>query len=154
VAEGVRIFREHYAGVYKEGTRLLPGAERTLRELAARGYGLGVATNKPEVFSVSLLDSLGVGAYVKAVRGARDDVRLKPEPDLLLEAVAALGMEPAQALYVGDMHVDVETARRAQVDILLVPTGSTSPEELREQHGPRVLPSLEHLLTLLPPTPA
>ena len=36
VAEGIKIFRGHYARVCVSGTRLLPGAERTLRELAGR----------------------------------------------------------------------------------------------------------------------
>jgi phosphoglycolate phosphatase len=151
VAEGVRLFREHYARVYEQLTRLLPGAEPTLRELAARGYPLAVATNKPENFSRSLLHSLGVGDYVSSVHGARDGVRLKPEPDLLLEAVEALGVTRAEALYVGDMHVDVETASRAGVEVLLVPTGSTGPQELRRHHGPRVLAGLDRLLGILPP---
>src|SRR5207245_274548 len=59
-----------------------------------------------------------------AVLGPEDVPRPKPAPDMLLAALAQLGVPPAAALYVGDMVVDIETARGADVAVWVVPTGS------------------------------
>ena len=40
----------------------------------------------------------------------------KPAPDHLLYAMSELGVSAADTIYVGDMNVDYETAKRAEVD--------------------------------------
>jgi phosphoglycolate phosphatase len=60
-----------------------------------------------------------------------------------------LGVTPEQALYVGDMVVDIQTARAAGVRVWVIATGSDSPEAL-DQAGPdRRLGSLHDLVDLL-----
>jgi phosphoglycolate phosphatase-like HAD superfamily hydrolase len=49
---------------------------------------------------------------------------------MLKRACALLGVAPAEALYVGDMPLDVETAARAGMPHLLVPTGAVPADEL------------------------
>jgi phosphoglycolate phosphatase-like HAD superfamily hydrolase len=56
---------------------------------------------------------------------------------------------PREAVYVGDMVLDVESGRRAGVPVVLVPGGSSDNEALRATGQP-VLGSLRDLLTLLP----
>jgi phosphoglycolate phosphatase len=53
---------------------------------------------------------------ITAVVG-RDTVETeKPDPEPLLEAVGRLGVDPANALFVGDSDRDAEAARRAGID--------------------------------------
>jgi HAD superfamily hydrolase (TIGR01509 family) len=49
----------------------------------------------------------------QVVVGPEDVPRLKPAPDMLRVALARLDVAPQEALYVGDMVVDVETAPRS-----------------------------------------
>ena len=66
----------------------------------------------------------------------------------------ALGTAREETLYVGDMALDVESARQAGVPVVLVPGGSSSLDLLRGT-GERVLSGLLDLLLLLPsPAPA
>ena len=46
-AEGVALFRERYAPIAVEKTRLMPGVREVLGELALRGHAMAVASNKP-----------------------------------------------------------------------------------------------------------
>ena len=152
LADGVRLFRERYDQVCEERTRLLPGVTETVEELHRRGTRLGVATNKPVHFAARLLRALGLMPPIAAVRGPDRDVPPKPDPTMLRRVLGDLQAGPATALYVGDMAVDVETARRAGLRVWLLPTGSATLSEVEEAGADRVLRRFEDLARLLEPT--
>jgi len=148
VESGVRLFREHYAAVFRERTSALAGARETLRELRVRGYRMAVASNKPARFSTPILEQLGMLSSLDDVQGPDLAGSTKPEPAMLRNSLSALGLVPRQALYVGDMVLDVETAARAGLPVVLVCGGSSTADELRRT-GQTVLPSLGDLVGLL-----
>jgi phosphoglycolate phosphatase-like HAD superfamily hydrolase len=86
------------------------------------------------------------------VLGPEDVARPKPAPDMLLDALARLGVAGADVLYVGDMTVDVETARAAGVAVWVVPTGSDDIEALRGARPDRLLRDLHELAAALTPS--
>jgi 2-phosphoglycolate phosphatase len=149
VEQGVRVFRERYAQVYREGTRARPGAVMTLRELRRRGFRLAVASNKPARFSELILKDLGMLEHLATVQGPDRAGSTKPEPTMIRLCLEAMGVRPEEAAYVGDMTLDVETAAEAGVPVILVPGGSTPEAELRST-GHRILGSLRQLLLILP----
>ncbi len=148
-AEGVRLFREHYAGIFADSTTALPGALETLRELHRRGFGLSVASNKPARFGAPILERLGMLPYLRAVAGPDTVGTAKPDPAMLRWCLREMGADPRVAVYVGDMVLDAETGARAGLDVLLVAGGSSSIEDLRATGRP-VLSSIEGILDLLP----
>lgn len=54
----------------------------------------------------------------------------KPSPGMVLEAAAALGVDPHDCVLIGDIGADVEAARAAGARSVLVPTPATRPEEV------------------------
>lgn len=153
VDEGVHIFREHYARVYREGTRPLPGAVDTLRELRRRGYRLSVASNKPARFGEPILREAGLLPFVEHVQGPDLSGTTKPEPEMLRNCMKAMATGVSQTVYVGDMVLDVESAARAGLPVILVCGGSSSVEDLKST-GQRVLGRLAELQDLLSRRPA
>jgi 2-phosphoglycolate phosphatase len=149
VKANVAAYREHHPSVLHSGTRLLPGAADALRALHERGLKLGVCSNKPVAFTRELLSYLGVAPYLDVVLGPEDVARPKPAPDMLLAALPRLGVTAGEALYVGDMTVDVETARAAGVRVWVVPTGSDSPDAIARARPDRTLRDLDELPALL-----
>ena len=117
--EGVRIFREHYAKVFADQTFLLPGVEEILRVLHRRGYRMAVASNKPARFGKAILEALGVMRYLDDVQGPDRTGRTKPHPAMIHLCLAAMDLPPEDAIYVGDMALDVESAARAGLPVLL-----------------------------------
>ena len=140
------IYREHYAATAVVNTPLFPEVPATLTELRARGLRLGVATNKPQVFAQPLLDGLGIGVHFRAVCGGQEGRPLKPHPDMLENALRLLGVPATDALYVGDMTVDLETARRAGVGFVGVANEAESAEVLRAAGAEVVLVGIQGLL--------
>ncbi|HEY3176544.1 MAG TPA: HAD-IA family hydrolase [Candidatus Polarisedimenticolia bacterium] len=150
IAEGVAAFRRRYDEICVDKTRMLPGVAPTLTTLRQRGYRMSVATNKPSYFATRLLDALGVGQCFDVVLGPDLVARQKPHPEMVLAALAAMHLTPSEAVYVGDMEIDVETARAAGVRVVVLPTGSSDLASLRAAGADFVLASFPALLDLLP----
>jgi len=148
VTAGVRLFRERYAQVYAKGTFPLPGAAETLGSLRRRGYRLAVASNKPARFSKAILAAFDMLSFFESVEGPDTAGVTKPDPAMVRRCLRAMGVDEAEALYVGDMVLDVETAGRAGLPVVLVHGGSSPEDELRSTGKP-VLNSLAGLLELL-----
>lgn len=143
--DNIAEYRRHHPSVMFEKTELLPGARETLESLHARGKRLALCSNKPRLFSEQLLRHVGVAQVFTAVLGPEDVPRLKPAPDMLLAAMERLRARPEETLYVGDMVVDIQTARGAGVTVWVVPTGSEQPAALQAAGPDRILPSLHEL---------
>jgi phosphoglycolate phosphatase len=143
-------YRQHHPSVLKSGTRLLPGAAETLAALKQAGRQLAVCSNKPVLFTVELLKILGLEGVFAAVLGPENVPRPKPAPDMLCAALTRLGVQPGDALYVGDMTVDIETARGAGVAVWVVPTGSDTRADLEKAAPDRLLQELTELRHLVP----
>jgi len=126
----VTIFRAHYRLICLESTRLLPGAESTLRYLAARPVALGVATTKPCEFAEMILDHLGCRQFFSVVIGPEDVDNVKPDPEPVEKAARGLGISPVDCVYVGDTPVDVEAAHAAAARCIAVCSGAYSRAEL------------------------
>lgn len=116
-------------------TRLFPGGEAMLAELAARGCTLAVVTNKLEALAVKLLGELGLLARFACVIGG-DTLgpgRAKPARDPIDEMIRRCG--GGAAAFVGDTSYDVLAARAAGVPCVAVRFGFSDrpPDELGAQ---------------------
>lgn len=153
VAKGVLDFRERYDKVCMEKTRLLHQVKETLAELERRGYRMSVATNKPSYFASRILEGLGVLRYLTCVLGPDLVEHRKPHPEMVLECMKRMGVSREETVYVGDMEVDIETARAAGVPVIVLPTGSRDADLLRAAGPDLFLPEFAHILDLLPGVP-
>ena len=148
-ATNVAAYRDHHPRVMGELTHLLPGAAATLRGLKERGLHTGICSNKPPAFTRELVVTLGIAEWLDVLLGPEDACRHKPAPDMLLVAMERLGVEAEHTLYVGDMGVDVQTARGAGVRVWVVPTGSDSVAALDAAGPDRRLRDLAEILEVL-----
>ena len=149
-AEGVRRFRVRYDAICVARTTLLPGVAETLPALRRRGYALAVATNKPSYFARRILDALAMGEHLETVLGPDIVENPKPHPEMIHRALAIMGLTPSQAVYVGDMEIDVETARASGLPVIVMPTGSCGMEQLQASGADAVVASFAALLDVLP----
>jgi phosphoglycolate phosphatase len=106
-------FGATYGRSWNVRTRPYDGIPELLDDLAARGIGLTLLSNKPDAFT-----RLCAGHYLArwpfhVVLGAREGVPRKPDPTAARELAARVGLDPAAIAYLGDSAVDMQTARRA-----------------------------------------
>jgi len=144
-------YREHHPSVTHSGTKLLAGVAETIPELARRGIVMAVCSNKMVHFTRDLVQHFGLAPYFQVVLGP-DDVhnRAKPDPAMLLEALARLKIPSLDAVYVGDMAIDVRTAKAAGMPAWLVPGGASGHESPLDAGPDLVLKNFQELLERIP----
>lgn len=108
---GFAIFRRAYGAAPAALSRPYPGVSVMLERLAAAGFALGVATNKPEAPAEAILTALDLRAHFGVVIGGDSTARMKPDPLPLLTARDRLG--GGAAVFVGDSETDEATALAA-----------------------------------------
>jgi phosphoglycolate phosphatase len=118
-------FRELYLEEPCARTTLMPHARTVLDRLARRGAKLGLCTNKPVAHTRVIVEQLDLARYFSAVIGGDSLAVRKPDPAPLLATLAPLHAEAAASVFVGDSVTDLETARAAGVQALLVEGGYT-----------------------------
>jgi HAD superfamily hydrolase (TIGR01509 family) len=104
---------------------ILPGVLDLITSARAHGVRLGIASNSPHVWVDNHLKRIGLFDYFDAVR-CRDDVsRGKPEPEIYLAALAALGAAPHESVAFEDSLPGSEAAKRAGLFCVVAPNPST-----------------------------
>ncbi|MEP3054966.1 HAD-IA family hydrolase [Ascidiaceihabitans sp.] len=117
------ILLEAYAKDIDSRTVMYPGAMDAVETLKTRGYGVGIATNKPEGLAEELLKRLGVRDAFASMVGADTLPVRKPDPEHLFEAARRAGGDPAKTCLIGDSDTDRNTAKNANVPSVLVTFG-------------------------------
>jgi len=131
VSPSVRMsFESHYDEICCEGSKILADVEATLETLSGLGVAMAVCTNKPTSFSKKILAFLQLAPYFRAIVGPDLAGARKPEAQHVLHTLAATDCTRDEALFVGDMPIDVLAARNSGIDVAVVPTGSSSAEAL------------------------
>jgi phosphoglycolate phosphatase len=138
--EAVGVYRAHHETVAIPMTTLIPGVGETIHTLHARGLKLGVCSNKAVAFTKRLVAHLFPAGEFAVVLGPDDVGVPKPDPAMLFEACRRLGVAVEEAIYVGDMDVDVRTAKAAGMACWLVPGGAGDPAAAIAAGPARILP--------------
>lgn len=135
----LNIYRRHHAPLVCRKVSFLPGVKTLLKKLKKEGFLLAVATNRPTKFSYIILDQLKAREYFDTILCGDKMKNLKPAPDIIRQVLKTLGLEPEEAIYVGDMTVDIQAGRRAGVEAVAVTTGSHERKELLTQQPLKVV---------------
>jgi phosphoglycolate phosphatase-like HAD superfamily hydrolase len=139
-----------YADLIGE-VRPFEDARRLMTALRERGHRLVLASSakRDEVeYYLNLLEARGLA---DAWTSAADVDATKPEPDLVVTAVAKAG--GGDAVLVGDSTFDCEAAGRAGVPAVAILTGGFSAAELRDAGAVEVFESIGELCEHLDETP-
>ena len=99
---------------------LLPGIKKALRSMKDAGIKLALATNAPNVSAENLMKSVNLTGVFDIIIGTDDVENSKPAPDMILLACERCGCRPDEAVYVGDMPMDMVAGRRAGVTAVAV----------------------------------
>jgi putative hydrolase of the HAD superfamily len=126
-----------------------PDVVPAVEAMRQSGLRLGVISNfvwgGPE-----LIHDLALARHFDALTVSARVGFQKPHRGIFDHALAALKVEPARALHIGDSYAaDVQGARRAGIDAVLIDRGGGDPARIREQHEDPQLIVISDLLELL-----
>ena len=129
-AEAVAIYRELFAQLELTRIRLYPGVAETIREFAARGIPMAIATSRGCNSLERILSGWGLSSYFPVRATSADGFSSKPAPDMVLALLERLGAKAGETLVVGDTTFDIEMGNRAHCRTCAVTYGNHARERL------------------------
>ncbi len=129
--EASDVYRERYDQVAEKMTEKLPHACELLEELKAAGLKIGVVSQRPAHLIRDVLRYMGMDEFVDVVASG-EETEPKPSPLSVLAALKAMGVNPEEAVFVGDATFDMEAAKAAGMKTVGVLTGVASREEMKD----------------------
>lgn len=143
--EAYATFRKHYLEHGLDTTQPYPGIMEMLKELKGRGKRIAVVSNKFYDATQELVRHF-FGEYVEVAIGERENIRKKPAPDTVVEAMRMLGVGKENAVYIGDSDVDFNTAKNVGIPCISVLWGFRDKDFLQSIGATTFITSPKELL--------
>jgi HAD superfamily hydrolase (TIGR01509 family) len=117
-------------GTYWPSLRPLDGARDLVVQCSESGLAVALASSARQQDLTALRTALSADSFIHAATSANDAENSKPEPDILVAALKAVGVEASEAVYVGDAVWDVMAANALGMPTIALTCGGTSEAEL------------------------
>jgi HAD superfamily hydrolase (TIGR01509 family) len=112
---------------YRERLPLIPGARDAVERLAAR-WPLGLASSSNRPLIDLALETGGLAPFFAATVSSEEVARGKPAPDVFLEAVRRLEVDPARAAAIEDSRNGIRSAHAAGLRVVAIPNAHFPPD--------------------------
>ncbi len=106
------------------------GVVEALESMAAQELKLFVATSKPRVFALRIIEHFQLARYFSGVYGSELDGRLADKTELINHILVSENLDPARTIMIGDRKYDIIGGQRNQVATAAVTYGYGEREEL------------------------
>ncbi len=127
-------FKDHYKIHCNDNSGPYEGIPEVLKKLKKNGYKLAIVSNKFMDATKELAD-LYFKDTIDVAIGETKDIRKKPAPDTVIEAMKILGVTSDECIYVGDSDVDINTAKNSNMPCISVAWGFRTRQEQIDAGG-------------------
>ncbi len=104
---------------FARSIKIFDGSLLTLDKLKC-DYKIGLVTSTPRILVDVVLEHSDMIQYFDAIIALEDAKNPKPAPDGVLQACKLLGVKPDEAIFLGDLPVDVEAGKAAGVKTIAI----------------------------------
>jgi phosphoglycolate phosphatase len=148
-----RLLDLYYEELIETKAVLYPGIERLLSRIEEVDIKWGIVTNKPEKYTLKLLEKLNLTGRCKSVVCPDHVTFSKPHPEPILLACEQLNVSTERVVYLGDHIRDIQAAKNADVIAIAAAYGylkkDAKAEDWYADFVVRESDQIESLLTLL-----
>ncbi len=146
--ELIASYRSFQVSAWATKAMLFAGVEQTLKELKEKGALLGIVTSRVGKSLIEGLKTYGIYDLFGSIVCSETTPVHKPMPDPALICCRELGIDPCDALMIGDSVFDLQCGNNAGCDSCFVSWSFATPMEkaLSEGHPTFVIDSMEQLL--------
>lgn len=148
VEEAITVFRGRYLSVGKFENYPYPGIREMLTQLKEEGHRLFVATSKPEITAVEVLEHFDLACYFERICGASMEAGRDSKDEVITYLLHQSG-ELEHAVMVGDTVYDVTGAAAHRIPTVGVRWGYGSVQEMLDAGACAIADNPKQLLTIL-----
>ncbi len=127
-------FKAHYKEHCNDNSGPYDGIPELLSKLKAEGFKLAIVSNK-FMDATKELAKLYFNDTIDVAIGETAQIRKKPAPDTVIEAMSILGVKADECVYVGDSDVDIKTAENSGMPCICCEWGFRTKSEQEEAGG-------------------
>jgi phosphoglycolate phosphatase len=129
---------------------IYPGLDDLLKQLEAQNIPWGIVTNKPEKYSVRLLEKLHLSSRCSVLVCPDHVSETKPHPEPIFLALEKLGRNSERCVYIGDHIRDIQAAKNADVIAIAAAYGYLAADtKVEEWYADFILQSSKQTISLL-----
>ncbi len=131
--EAVLAYRVYYEQKGMLENTIYEGIEELLKQLHGAGKTIVLATSKPEVYAVKILQHTHLDQYFTIMAGASMDGTRIQKYDVIQYALSQINdLDLLTTIMIGDRHHDITGANRSKIDSIGVLFGYGCRDELKE----------------------
>ena len=148
--KAIEVFQDYYApkGLYENTP--YPGMRELLAGWKAEGRRLVLATSKPEIFAMQILERFGMASSFTFIAGGDPCETRVHKSDVIRYALRKLGLDAnIPAVMVGDTKYDILGARELGFPTVAVTYGFGKREDIVEAGAAWIVDSVEELGALM-----
>lgn len=146
--EAIDVFRSRYVVTGKFENFPYPGIREALQTLKEQGHRLFVATSKPEVTALEVLEKFQLTQYFEQIVGATLDGTRSHKADVIAYLLNKLSDVPS-IMMVGDTAFDVTGAAAHGIPTIGVAWGYGEVADMKKAGATAIAHSMEELVDLL-----
>lgn len=146
--ECLKIYFGYYPKNLDKKTAPYDGIINVLEELKENDYKIAVVSNKFDS-AVKELCKKYFSDYLEIAIGETKQIKRKPAPDTVYEAMKQLNAKKEECIYVGDSEVDVQTSKNAGISCIGVTWGFRTREVLEKEGAEYVIDTPEEIFEVL-----
>ena len=141
-------YRQNYSEQPYKFSTLMPGVMETLNFFYEKKILMGICTNKRQFVTEKLIEEMSLKKFFTSVVGARDNIPLKPKPNMLLLAMAGFKTTNKIFYMVGDTSNDIDAASAANIKSVIIAGGYTD-KDIKKLGATYTLENMKELIKLL-----
>lgn len=146
--EAIDVFRSQYLVTGKFENYPYPGIREALQTLKSQGHRLFVATSKPEVTALEVLEKFELTQYFEQIVGATLDGTRSHKADVIAYLLKKLSDVPS-IMMVGDTAFDVTGAAAHGIPTIGVSWGYGKVEDMEQAGAAAIAHDMDELVKLL-----
>jgi phosphoglycolate phosphatase len=149
-AQAIDYYRERFSTIGLYENAVFPDVPELLQALHNQGKTLIVATSKPTVYSVQILEHFGLNHFFQAIVGSNLDGTRVEKHEVIEYALSELGdYDRNKVIMIGDRMHDILGAKRNGIDVVGVTYGYGSREELEQAQPNHIVETVAELRNFL-----
>ena len=130
--QALAFYRERFSTIGLYENELYPQVIETLKALVERGYNLYLATAKPQVFAIRILEHFELLDYFTKPYGSELTGERTNKGDLIHYILQQEQLVPEHCMMVGDREYDILGARRNGIETIAVTYGYGTDVEIAQ----------------------
>ena len=140
-------YRQNYSEEPYKYSTLMPGVMKALNYFHDQKIPMGICTNKRQFVTEKLIKQMNLDKFFDVIIGAKDNIPLKPKPDMIQITINQFNSIKGSFFMVGDTSNDIDAAKAANIKSIAVNGGYTH-VDINSLGANYTLESMEEIIDL------